>query len=116
MELYREDDVDGSERVYLKFPMHLAPVKVAVLPLMKKEPLQNLAKSVLDKLSVLGNVEYHETGSIGKRYRKMDEIGTPYCVTIDFDSLDDNCVTVRNRDNLLQERVNIDQLLEYLKS
>lgn len=116
MELYREDDVDGSERVYLKFPMHLAPVKVAVLPLMKKEPLQNLAKSVLDKLSVLGNVEYHETGSIGKRYRKMDEIGTPYCVTIDFDSLDDNCVTVRSRDNLLQERVNIDQLLVYLKS
>lgn len=115
MDTYREQEVDGSTRVYLELPEHIAPVRVAVLPLMKKPELQALAKKVVGVLAPLGNIEYHEAGSIGKRYRKQDEIGTPACVTIDFDSLEDNCVTVRNRDTLKQERVAIDMLLNYIQ-
>jgi glycyl-tRNA synthetase len=107
---------DGGEetRVVLKFDKRLAPVKVAVLPLSKKEELQKVAKDIWNKLKINFMTEYDETQSIGKRYRRQDEIGTPYCVTVDFDSLEDNSVTVRDRDTMKQERVKISELAGYL--
>ena len=116
MDSYREENIDDSSRIFLQLDPKIAPVKLAVFPLVKKEPLKNLAQDILGIFSGEFNVEYSETGSIGKRYRKQDEIGTPYCLTVDFDSLDDNCVTVRNRDTLEQERVSIDELRKYFSS
>ncbi len=109
---YNEESVptaSGEEetRVVLKFDKRLAPVKVAVLPLSKKENLQKVAKDIWTTLKFHFVTEYDETQSIGKRYRRQDEIGTPYCVTVDFDSLEDNAVTVRDRDTMKQERVAI---------
>jgi glycyl-tRNA synthetase len=116
MDSYREEKIEDSSRIFLQLDPKIAPVKLAVFPLVKKEPLKDLAKDILGMFSSQFNVEYSETGSIGKRYRKQDEIGTPYCLTVDFDSLDDNCVTVRNRDTLQQERVSIDELRNYFSS
>ncbi len=116
MDSYREETVDGSSRVFLQLDPKIAPVKLAVFPLVKKEPLQNKAQEIVSMFASKFNVEYSETGSIGKRYRKQDEIGTPYCLTVDFDSLDDNCVTIRNRDTLEQDRVSIDELENYFSS
>lgn len=113
---YHEEEVNGEKRVVLKFAPHIAPVKVAILPLSKKPELSNLAKKVYNDLvrSTGYNIEYDETQSIGKRYRRQDEIGTPYCVTVDFDSLEDGCVTVRNRDTMEQKRVKIEELEQAL--
>lgn len=99
---------DGSERVVLKLHPALSPFKAAVLPLTKKlnEPALDLYNKLLKKF----NVDYDESGSIGKRYRRHDEIGTPLCITYDFDSLEDNCVTIRNRDTMEQQRVKIEDL------
>ena len=113
---YTEEDVKGEQRVVLKLNPKLTPVKVAVLPLSKNDKLIPLARKIyteLQKLSV--NIEYDETQSIGKRYRRQDEIGTPYCVTIDFESLEDNSVTVRDRDSMKQERVKIKEVVEKIK-
>ena len=109
---YHEEDVNGEKRVVLKFAPEIAPVKVAILPLSKKPELSTLARKVYNDLvrSTGYNIEYDETQSIGKRYRRQDEIGTPYCVTVDFDSLEDGCVTVRNRDTMEQKRVKIEEL------
>jgi glycyl-tRNA synthetase len=109
---YTEDEVNGEKRTYLKLPTHLAPVKVAVSPLLKNKPeLVAKAKEVYDALKKeFGNVMWDDNGNIGKRYRRQDEIGTPYCVTVDFDTLDDNTVTVRNRDTTDQVRVDIMEL------
>ena len=107
-------DADGkdSKRIVLKLPAAIAPVKVAILPLLKnKEQLTNLASDVYHKLQSHFNCQYDEKDAIGKRYRRQDAIGTPYCVTVDFDSLEDGTVTLRDRDTLLQKRVHIDQLL-----
>jgi len=117
---YHEDFVptSGNEtetRVVLKFPKWLAPVKVAVLPLSKKEELSRKAKEIHGILRKKFVAEYDETQSIGKRYRRQDEIGTPYCVTIDFDSLEDKAVTVRDRDTMKQERIKINELGTYLE-
>ena len=98
----------------MKFPKHLAPIKVAVLPLSKKEELSSFAKQIAGDLRKNFQVDYDETQSIGKRYRRQDEIGTPYCVTVDFDSLEDKKVTVRDRDTMQQERIEITKLKEYL--
>lgn len=106
---------DGSERLVLRFPKKIAPVKVAILPLSKKEPLSSEARNIFKELSSEFTCEYDETQSIGKRYRRQDEIGTPYCVTIDFDSLEDKKVTVRDRDTMKQERIAIIELKSYLK-
>ena len=108
---------DGKEetRVVLKFDKRLAPVKVAVLPLSKKEELQKGAKDIWNNLKLSFMTEYDETQSIGKRYRRQDEIGTPFCVTVDFDSLTDNSVTVRDRDTMKQERIKIEELEKCLK-
>ena len=103
-----------NERVVMKFKPHLAPVKVAVLPLMKKAPLEEKASALFEDLQQTYLTEYDVAGSIGKRYRRQDEIGTPYCVTIDYDSLEDNTVTIRDRDSMNQERISIDQVKAYL--
>ncbi|MGB9609286.1 MAG: glycine--tRNA ligase, partial [Minisyncoccia bacterium] len=102
--------------VVLKFHPFIAPVKVAIFPLLKnKENLTTLAKEIYKKLKLHFIVQYDEVDSIGRRYRRQDEIGTPFCVTVDFQSLEDQTVTVRDRDTLAQERVKIDNLINYLK-
>ena len=92
----------------------IAPYKVAVLPLSRKETLTPTAQEVFDLVKSKWMSDYDETQNIGKRYRRQDELGTPYCVTIDFDTLDDRAVTIRDRDTMDQDRVSIDQLLNYL--
>ena len=101
--------------VFLKLDKKIAPVKIAVLPLSKKDEVSKPAKELANRLRKYWYVQYDETGSIGKRYRRQDEIGTPYCVTYDFDSLEDKKVTVRDRDTMLQERVALDDLEKYFK-
>lgn len=105
-----------NDRVVLKLPAHLAPVKVAVSPLLKNKPeLVEKARAVYDLMKKqVGSVMWDDNGNIGKRYRRQDEIGTPYCVVIDFDTLEDNTVTVRDRDTTKQERVEISKLHETL--
>jgi glycyl-tRNA synthetase len=122
LEAYHEEEAPTSEagetekRIVMKFPKHLAPVQVAVLPLSKKEELAVVAKPLAAELRKYFWVEYDETQSIGKRYRRQDEIGTPYCVTVDFDSITDKKVTVRDRDTMQQERVSIAELSDYLQA
>ncbi len=116
---YTEDEINGEKRIYLKLPAHLAPVKVAVLPLAKNKPeLVAKAREVYAMLKKeLGAVMWVDTGNIGKNYRKMDEIGTPYCVTVDFDTLEGenaDTVTVRSRDTTEQTRVGISDLVNQL--
>lgn len=110
---------EGGEtdtRVVFHFPKALAPIKVAILPLSKKDELTSVARPLAEKLAKRWRVEYDETQSIGKRYRRQDEIGTPYCVTVDFDTLNDNAVTVRDRDSMKQERVKLEELEAYLSA
>ncbi len=112
---YDEDEVQGEKRVVLRLSKRLAPVKVAVMPLSKKEPLVDLAHEVHNSIRALGLTQYDDTGGhIGKRYRRQDEIGTPYCVTVDFDSLEDRQVTIRERDSMTQRRVPIAELAAIL--
>ncbi|HPJ21890.1 MAG TPA: glycine--tRNA ligase [Clostridia bacterium] len=112
-EAYDEEDLgDGDVRTVMRFSNQLAPYKAAVLPLSKK--LGEKAEEVFATISAKYTCEYDETGSIGKRYRRQDEIGTPYCFTFDFESLEDNCVTVRHRDSMEQERIPIDKVVEFL--
>lgn len=101
---------DGSERVVLALPPALAPIKAAILPLVKKDGLPEFAEQIVRKLRLDYNVMYEEKDSIGKRYRRMDAIGTPFCITVDHDSLNDNCVTLRHRDTMEQKRVSVDEL------
>ncbi len=110
VDAYDEDDLGGDQRTVLKLHPRIAPVKVAVLPLVRKDGQPELAREVLASLRGVGQAEYDEGGSIGKRYRRQDEIGTPYCVTVDHQSLEDSTVTVRDRDTLAQERVHVDAL------
>ncbi len=107
---YREEDVNGKVRVYLKLPARLAPVKVAVFPLQKDDTLKNKAREIFDELSSVFVTEFDDAGNIGKMYRRQDEIGTPFCVTVDFQSMEDNKVTVRDRDTMEQTRIDIRQL------
>jgi glycyl-tRNA synthetase len=111
---YDEEDIDGEPRTVLKLHPQLAPVKVAVLPLVRKDGQPELAREVADTLKLVLQTEYDESGSIGKRYRRHDEIGTPWCVTIDHESLQDRTVTVRDRDSLAQDRIAIDELPQNL--
>jgi len=108
---YDEDEVGGEARTILRLHPRLAPYKLAVLPLSKKETLTPLARQIFQQLSERYMVDYDDTQSIGKRYRRQDEVGTPLCVTVDFDSLEDGAVTIRDRDTTEQVRVPIDQLL-----
>jgi len=119
VDAYVEEEVPNAKggtdvRTVLKLDPRLAPVKVAVLPLSRNENLSPLAREVADDLRGAWNVDFDDAGAIGRRYRRQDEIGTPYCVTIDFDSLDDNAVTVRDRDTMGQERIPLDSLHAYL--
>ncbi|MDR0750741.1 MAG: glycine--tRNA ligase [Tannerellaceae bacterium] len=108
---YCEETLDnGESRVVLKLPPALAPVKLAVLPLVKKDGLPEKAGEIIDMLRFDFRCQYDEKDSIGKRYRRQDAIGTPYCITVDHDTLEDNCVTIRFRDTMEQERVRIDKL------
>jgi glycyl-tRNA synthetase len=107
---YDEEEVAGEQRTVLKLHPRLAPIKVAVLPLVRKDGQPELAQEAFELLRGQMQAEYDEGGSIGKRYRRQDEIGTPFCVTIDHQSLDDRTVTVRDRDSLEQERVGVDDL------
>ena len=115
-EAYDEEDIGTPEKPDVRTVMHfhpaLAPFKACVLPLSKK--LAEPAGEVFEKLSKYYSVDYDETGSIGKRYRRQDEIGTPFCITYDFDSAEDGCVTVRDRDSMEQERVKIDEIVDYI--
>ena len=123
MEAY--DEIEGGrstttksikeKEVVLRLHSKLAPIKIAILPLSKKEPLTNKAKEVYNILVKDYRIQYDETGSIGKRYRRQDEIGTPYCLTVDFDSLEDNQVTIRDRDTMEQERIDISELKKYFE-
>jgi glycyl-tRNA synthetase len=118
-EAYNVEDLgEGKERIVLKLKPHLSPIKAAVIPLKKNnDDLVNKAselKKALQKLS-LGKVVLENTGNIGKGYRRHDEIGTPLCITIDFESIEDNTATVRDRDTMQQERVSINDLPEYLR-
>jgi glycyl-tRNA synthetase len=116
IDAYAEEEVKGEKRVVMKFHPDIAPVKVAVLPLSKNEKLTPLAREVWQQLTGNFNTEYDETQSIGRRYRRQDEIGTPLCVTVDFDSLEDKSVTIRHRDTMEQQRIEIAELPAAIKA
>ncbi len=110
IEAYTEDEAPNTKggvdvRTVLRLDPRLAPVKVAVLPLSRNEDLTPKAKALAAELRGLWNVDFDDSGAIGRRYRRQDEIGTPYCVTVDFDTLEDDAVTVRERDTMKQERI-----------
>jgi len=113
---YDEDTVGGEARTVLHLDHRLAPYQIAVLPLSKKDTLEPLAREVLGMLRSEFACDYDATQSIGRRYRRQDEIGTPWCVTVDFDSLEDHAVTVRDRDTTEQIRVSMDSLLQELRN
>jgi glycyl-tRNA synthetase len=112
---YHEDVVEGESRTVLRLDWRLAPYQVAVLPLSKKPELEGLSQEVLAALQGTFMCDYDVTQSIGRRYRRQDEVGTPFCITVDFDTLDDKAVTVRDRDTTEQVRVKIDDLLATLR-
>ncbi len=119
VDAYAEDEAPNTKggvdkRTVLRLDPRLAPVKAAVLPLSRNERLSPLAKQVAADLRRIWNVEFDDAGAIGRRYRRQDEIGTPYCITVDFDSLDDHAVTVRGRDTMQQDRVGLARLQGYL--
>ena len=111
---YDEETVNDELRTVLRFDERIAPYKVAILPLSKKDTLTPIAQEIFDLVKAKWMTDYDETQNIGKRYRRQDELGTPYCVTIDFDTIDDKAVTVRDRDTMQQDRIAIDQLVTYL--
>ncbi len=120
---YTEDELGGEARIVMKFPAHLAPIKAAVFPLLKNKPeLVAKAREIYTNLKLqIPNIMWDDNGNIGKRYRRQDEIGTPYCITIDFDTLGENpehlnTVTVRDRDTGEQSRMNVESLATFLKS
>ena len=114
IDAYHEEEVNGEQRTVLRLDHRLAPYKVAVLPLSKKEELIEPAQRIAADLRRRWMVELDVTQSIGRRYRRQDEIGTPYAITVDFDSLEDHAVTVRDRDTMKQDRVSMDRLVEHL--
>ncbi len=114
LDAYHEEPDKDETRVVLKFHKALAPYKAAILPLSKKEPLVDMAKSIETELRKHWMVDYDESKSIGRRYRRQDEIGTPYCITVDFQSLEDQAVTVRDRDTMEQERIPVAELTKYI--
>ena len=110
---YDEEEVNDSVRTVFRFQFNIAPIQIGILPLSKKDELIEVSEKVNTLLRSNYRTEIDITQSIGKRYRRQDEIGTPYCITIDFETLEDNSVTIRNRDSMNQERVSIDNLLSY---
>jgi len=119
LDSYDEDEAPNAKggvdkRTVLRLDPRLAPVKAAVLPLSRNADLSPKARDLADRLRRRWNIEFDDAGAIGRRYRRQDEIGTPYCVTVDFETLEDNAVTVRERDSMGQERLGIDGLEEWL--
>ena len=119
LDSYDEDEAPNSKggvdkRTVLRLDRRLAPVKVAVLPLSRNADLSPKAKDLAAMLRMTWNVDFDDAGAIGRRYRRQDEIGTPFCVTVDFDSLEDQAVTVRDRDSMTQERIRLDQIYSWL--
>jgi glycyl-tRNA synthetase len=119
LDAYAEDEAPNTKggvdkRTVLRLDKRLAPVKVAVLPLSRNADLSPKARDLATTLRRHWNVEFDDAQAIGKRYRRQDEIGTPFCVTVDFDTLDDHAVTVRERDTMTQERVSLDKIEGYL--
>jgi len=113
-EFYKEENIDGDERIVLTLPPKLAPIKIAIFPLLKNKPdLVAKAKEIFNELKLVWRCEFDDNGNIGKRYRRQDEIGTPFCVTVDFDTLDKNEITVRERDSMKQEKIKVEELKNY---
>ena len=112
---YTEEQLDNETRIVMKFPPPIAPIKVAVLPLIKKDGLPEFARNVMDILKYDINCIYEEKDSIGKRYRRQDAIGTPFCITIDHQTLEDNTITIRYRDNMIQERIKVEKISEIVR-
>ena len=112
---YEEDVIDGEKRTVLKFAPSVAPIKAAVFPLVKNKPeIMAKAKAIYDKLKQRWMVDFDVAGAIGRRYRRADEAGTPFCITIDYDTLENDSVTVRIRDSTEQKRMPIDELSAFL--
>lgn len=113
-EAYTEDEVNGEKRIYLRLPHHLAPIRYAISPLVRNKPeLVERARDIYAQMKkIYGAVAWDDNGNIGKRYRRQDEIGTPFCVVIDFQTMEDGTVTIRDRDTTEQRRVTVDELLE----
>ena len=105
----------GDSRTVLSLPPALAPYKAAIFPLVKKDGLPELAESIMKNLKYDFNMAYDEKDTVGKRYRRQDAIGTPYCITVDHQSIEDNTATIRDRDTMKQERINIDGLAVFLE-
>ena len=119
LDAYTEDEAPNAKgamekRTVMRLDPRLAPVKVAVLPLSRNPELSPKAKGLAAALRAHWNIEFDDAGAIGRRYRRQDEIGTPFCVTVDFDTLQDHAVTVRERDSMQQERIALDQVESYL--
>merc|ERR1712157_116852 len=113
---YCEDEVGGEKRSLLKFHPSVAPIKVAVLPLLKnKEALVSVARDLFEKLQKRWNVSWDVSGAIGRRYRRADEVGTPFCITIDFETIENDAgVTIRDRDTTEQQRIPLDEVIPFL--
>ncbi|MFA6194627.1 MAG: glycine--tRNA ligase [Patescibacteria group bacterium] len=117
VEAYKEEELAGETRIVLKLIPKLAPIKIAVFPLLKNKPeLVGKAREIFDQLKLNWRCEFDDNGNIGKRYRRQDEIGTPYCLTVDFDTLENSEVTVRDRDTMQQERIKISDLENFFRS
>jgi glycyl-tRNA synthetase len=114
-EKWMKEDGTEDSRVVLKIPPKIAPYKLAILPLIKKDGLPEIAKNLMDECKQSFHTFYEEKDSIGKRYRRMDAIGTPFCVTIDHQTKEDNTVTIRYRDNMLQERIVIEDVRKIIE-
>ena len=112
----KDEELDlGKTRTVLKIPSIVSPIKVAVLPLLKKDGLPELARNIYDKTKMIYATNYDEKDAVGRRYRRQDALGTPYCITVDHQSLKDNTFTLRNRDSMVQERLSFDQIIDKLK-
>ena len=115
-ENYREEKIDDDVRIVLSLPPKLAPVKIAVFPLLKNKPeLVGKAREIFDSLKADWRCEFDDNGNIGKRYRRQDEIGTPFCLTVDFDTLENGEVTVRERDSMSQIKIKIENIKKYFQ-
>jgi glycyl-tRNA synthetase len=119
VDAYHEDEAPNTKggvdkRTVLRLDRRLAPVKAAVLPLSRNEQLSPVARSLAADLRKYWSIDFDDAGAIGRRYRRQDEVGTPFAITVDFDTLDDSAVTVRERDSMAQERVSLDRVREYL--
>ncbi|MTA29958.1 MAG: glycine--tRNA ligase, partial [Actinobacteria bacterium] len=119
VDAYHEDEAPNTKggvdvRTVLRLDYRLAPIKAAVLPLSRNDELSPVARNLAQELRGHWNIDFDDSGAIGRRYRRQDEIGTPFCITVDFETLEDQAVTVRERDSMKQERVSLDKLRGYL--